>query len=133
VCEKNEGFLSPIFSTDTFFKRLTQTIQTNKHTPTSHLIRAVLCVVPNLIVGLLSEGAAFCQSSFATSWLGKHNHARSALDDGLGVGKDGGDVHAARAFYIHEVGVWCLYQSFELVCLGLVGFTWVEEINDRHV
>ena len=27
--------------------------------------------------------------------MSKHDHARSALDDGLGVGEDGGDVHAA--------------------------------------
>ena len=81
---------------------------------------------PHLIVRFLSEGASFCQSSFTTGGLSKHDHARSALDDGLGVGEDGGDVHAPRAFDIHEVRVWCLHQAFQLVGAGLTGGAWVE-------
>ena len=36
-------------------------------------------------------------------------------DDGLGVGEDDGDGLAIWAFNIHEVGVWSLYESLQLV------------------
>jgi len=48
------------------------------------------------------------------------------------VGEDGRDVHAAWAFDIHEVGVWCLYETLELVSGGLGGSSWVEKINNWH-
>ena len=81
---------------------------------------------PHLIVRFLSEGASFCQSSFTTSGLSKHDHARSALDDGLGVGEDGGDVHATGALDVHEVGVGGLHKAFEFVGGGLTGGGWVQ-------
>jgi len=71
---------------------------------------------------LAAEGAALGQSSLTAGWLAKDGRAGSALDDGLGVGEDGGDVEASWALDVHEVGVWALHQSLLLVELLLESF-----------
>lgn len=53
------------------------------------------------------------QTGLTASWLAEDGRAGSALDDGLGVREDGGDVEAAWALYVHEVragggGRWVL-------------------------
>ena len=130
-----DNFFLILSSLALFFFSLTQnTTNPTANAPAEQLwSHATFSSALYLVVGLLSEGASFCQSSFATRWLGEHNHARRALDDGLGVGEDGRDVHAAWAFDIHEVGVWCLHETLELVGGGLGGSSWVEKINNWHV
>ena len=50
------------------------------------------------------ERAALGESGLATSGLAKYLGAAGANDDGLGVGKDGGDGEAAGALDVHEEG-----------------------------
>lgn len=60
---------------------------------------------------LSSERAALGQSSLTTSRLAKDSGAALADNDGLGVGKHGGDCEAAGALDVHEEGSGAGHQG----------------------
>jgi len=72
-------------------------------------------------VDLLADRATFRQSSFASRGLTQDGGARRAEHNRVGVRKHSGDLEAPRALDIHEVAVWSLNKSLELVEFGFVG------------
>ena len=64
----------------------------------------------------------------ATGGLAQHGGASDAKDHGLGVGENGGDLVAAGALDVHEVGVGVLHQALELVLALLIAGARVQEI-----
>ena len=59
-------------------------------------------------------------------------HLLGAHDSSLGVGEHGGDLQAAGALDVHEVGVGGLNQALQLVLLLLGAHVRDGEVNDRH-
>ena len=47
------------------------------------------------------------------------------------MGEDGGDVEASRALDVHEVGVWRLYETLELMASGLGGGRGVQKVDGK--
>ena len=86
------------------------------------------------LIGFLAEGAALRKLGTATGGGAEDGVARGAEDDGVGVGEDGGDAHAAGALDVHEVGVGRLDKTFLLVGSLLLGDGGVEEVvlDERH-
>ena len=61
------------------------------------------------------------------------NYSLCARHGGLGVAENLGDRRAAGALDIHKVRVRALYQTLQLVHLGLIGLAGVPQIADGHV
>ena len=80
-------------------------------------------------VCLSTEGDAFHELNSSACGQGEELSAFGAVDGGLRVGEDGGDVSALR-FDIHEEGFGCLHQSLELVLPFLL--TGID-VNKVHV
>lgn len=57
----------------------------------------------------------FCKFSATSSGLAQDGGASHALHHALGVREDGCDLQAARAFHVHEIGIWVLDQSLQLM------------------
>ena len=51
--------------------------------------------------------------------------------DGLGVGKDGGNLKTAGALDVHEKGIGGLHKAFQFVCSEIVFWSRMQQIA-RH-
>jgi hypothetical protein len=78
---------------------------------------------------LLAEGAAFDESRLAAGGLAQHCVASDAHHDRLGMTEDGGDLIAAGAFHVHEVGVGLLHETLQLVTAAFLFRLRVEKVN----
>jgi len=81
---------------------------------------------------LPTERATLSQPSLASCRLAQHRLARTANDDCLGMGEHGGDGEAPWALDIHEVRVWRLHETLQLVPALLGGGRGVEEIDGKR-
>lgn len=82
-------------------------------------------------VGLMllsSEGASFCEARLAARGLAQHGGAAHAEHHGLRVAEHGGDLIAAWALDVHEVGVGALHQALLLVLALLLLRGGVQEV-----
>lgn len=86
------------------------------------------------LIRFLAERAALRKLCAATSGGAEDGVAGSAKDDGVSVGEDSGDTHAAGALDVHEVGVRGLNKTFLLVGSLLLSDGGVEEVvlDERH-
>lgn len=86
------------------------------------------------LIGFLAERATLRELCTAASGSAEDGVAGSAKDDGVSVGEDGGDTHAAGALDVHEVGVGGLDKTFLLVSSLLLSDGGVEEVvlDERH-
>ena len=99
--------------------------------PCSQLVHVSDIVVPLLAcsVSLSSECDSLHELNSSACGQGEKLSAFGAIDGGLGVGEDGGDVSALR-FDIHEERFGCLHQSLELVLSLLLAGV---DVNKVHV
>ena len=86
------------------------------------------------LIGFLAERAALRELGTATGGGAEDGVAGAAKDDGVSVGEDSGDTHAAGALDVHEVGVGGLDKAFLLVGSLLLSDGGVEEVvlDKRH-
>lgn len=68
-----------------------------------------------ILVELSAEGAALSETGTTTSGLAQDGGAGRAENDSLSMAEDSGNVEAARALNVHEVGVRRLHKSLQLV------------------
>lgn len=69
------------------------------------------------------------QLALSASGLAEYLVAAIACDCALGVREDDLDIHALRAFDVHEVGVRALDEALELVNAFFGSGVWVQEID----
>lgn len=77
---------------------------------------------------LSSERAALGQLGLTTGWGAQDGGAVVTGDSGLCVGEDSGDVQAALALDVHEIGSWALHQHLLLVFLSFSSWVWVQQV-----
>jgi len=85
----------------------------------------------SILINLLSVTASLGKSSPSSSWLAKHNITGSAYNHGLSMTEDSGNLEASRTLNVHKETIGALYETLELVGLGLSLRGRIQKI-DRH-
>lgn len=73
----------------------------------------------------------FRELSKSSCGLGENHVALWAVDNGIGMGEEGGDGLATRALDVHVERVWALDGALKLVSQGLLRSGWVENIFSK--
>lgn len=84
------------------------------------------------LVWLPSERATLSQAGTSASWLAQNGRASSAHNHSLGMAEDRCDLVASWALDIHEVWVWMLHKTLQLVLPLLLCWRWVKQISSKR-